>query len=308
MSFLTVRGRDSAEAMDLVVKKLGPDAMILSTIAKDGFVEIVASSEATEQLAPVIEFRRWAKPKAEPKPAPEAAPQPEPQPEPSEKFADHLPSFMRARTTSVATVPVIRTTREQVLSARRVVLVGPLGAGKSHVALQLANERIDAMPDSVPNFAFIGSGSHSDGAYMTQKAWLLGEEVEFTTGEDRALPADDKAEIAVVSAGSKDMKSAAFSLAMADQSVAILVIPAGLRTELVEALATQWRGIAKGVMLTSGPGMPVVEADLEAVKKTGLPLLWTARRDRLIGGLGTGPTYPSITDFQSRLEATGELI
>lgn len=297
MSVLTIRGRDSAEAMELVVAKLGSDAMILSTMAKDGFVEIKATSELEADAEPLA------------KPTPSmAASRPETGVSGEADFASHLPQFMQTRKITVAPVPVSRATREQVMDARRIVLVGPIGAGKSHVALQLASERIDTTPDSIPSFAFIGSGSHCDGAYMKQKAWLLGEEVDFADGGPRPLPAEGGVEIAVVSARSDNAKSYACSLGMVEQSLAVLVVPAGLRADLVEALATQWRGIAKGVILTAGPGIPVVDADVEAVEKTGLPLLWTAQRDRLVSGLSKGAGMPAPSENEPVLEETGERI
>ncbi len=45
MPVVTVRAADSATAMDEIIRRLGPDAMILSTRARDGQVEIVATDE-----------------------------------------------------------------------------------------------------------------------------------------------------------------------------------------------------------------------------------------------------------------------
>jgi flagellar biosynthesis GTPase FlhF len=46
MSTLTVKAMDSAAAMDEIVSKLGPDAVILSTTKIDGKVVMEASSGA----------------------------------------------------------------------------------------------------------------------------------------------------------------------------------------------------------------------------------------------------------------------
>lgn len=54
---ITIRAADSAKAMEEVVRRLGPDALILSSSRKDGQFEIVAmieeGSEAAEELAAV---------------------------------------------------------------------------------------------------------------------------------------------------------------------------------------------------------------------------------------------------------------
>ena len=45
MPELTIRAADSSLAMDEIQKKLGPDALILSTERRDGMIEIVATNE-----------------------------------------------------------------------------------------------------------------------------------------------------------------------------------------------------------------------------------------------------------------------
>ena len=45
MPELTIRAADSSLAMDEIEKKLGPDALILSTERRDGMIEIVATNE-----------------------------------------------------------------------------------------------------------------------------------------------------------------------------------------------------------------------------------------------------------------------
>lgn len=52
MSTITVTARDSAEAMEKVVKQLGQDALILSTTSRDGMCEIVACDPKDEPPRP----------------------------------------------------------------------------------------------------------------------------------------------------------------------------------------------------------------------------------------------------------------
>ena len=50
MPELTIRAADSSLAMDEIERKLGPDALILSTEKRDGLIEIVATNEP-DQIA-----------------------------------------------------------------------------------------------------------------------------------------------------------------------------------------------------------------------------------------------------------------
>lgn len=180
MSTMTFRARDNATALELVERRFGGDALILSTVYVDGRVEITATDEApppanSDAGAPARPRRRIdvtldedvvldAPEVAAPAAAIEAV---------AERDDDaHLPSFLRrtaprpfaavlddalqggaaAPAPAPAAVPdpapdadapaAARPTaaeqRAALLSASRIVLVGPCGAGKTQVALQLA--------------------------------------------------------------------------------------------------------------------------------------------------------------------------
>lgn len=55
MPTTTVRAADSAEAMDEVIARLGPDALILSTVKKNGMVEITATTDPVPPRLPKAE-------------------------------------------------------------------------------------------------------------------------------------------------------------------------------------------------------------------------------------------------------------
>ncbi|PWK60367.1 hypothetical protein [Roseicyclus mahoneyensis] len=303
MPVVTVRAADSATAMDEIIRRLGPDAMILSTRARDGQVEIMASDEAAPMPA------RAPRPELPADPHVDASPQanvPEPEaftvPGWAAGFAAHLaqaigtPSGLVATpdpAAPVATVPPgppigIAPVAAAILAAPRVVLVGPLGAGKSALALQIAEARLAAQPDgdsAVPGFVFCGTGSQCDGAYLSQKAWLLGAEMGFAAAETLLVATPDAPQIVVVSDLHPDPVAAARALMALDGAVCLLVLPAGLTAARVAGHGARWDGIASGAVLTLAPSDTALSEDADALAQSGLTHVWTSRRGKLIDGL-----------------------
>lgn len=62
MPTTTVRAADSAEAMDEVIARLGPDALILSTVKKNGMVEITATTDPVPPRLPKAERTKLEEP------------------------------------------------------------------------------------------------------------------------------------------------------------------------------------------------------------------------------------------------------
>ncbi len=276
MPVVTVRAEDSAAAMDEVIRRLGPDALILSTRARDGQVEIVASDEPP---APA--------PKARPEPAPVEAPIPAPGW--AAGFAAHLAQAMGTPEAAPASVGRAIGIAE-VLAAPRVVILGPLGAGKSGLALQLAAARLDAAEArgakaAPPGFVFCGSGSQSDGGYLSQKAWLVGAEMVFLAPDALPAPAPDAGQIVLLSDLHPDPVAAARALLALPVSVGLLAVPAGLRAERLAALAARWSGLAQGSVLTLAPTEDPAPEDTAPLAAAGIAPLWTSRRGKMIGGL-----------------------
>lgn len=333
MSVITVRAADSATAMDDVARRLGPDALILSTRSWNGQIEIVASDGrdvGAPVAAPVRAMsaapqpadqpddtadnagdaapqgvahgfaaylaravrpagRAGAAPETLAEPAPKPAPAPAPAPAPVAEAPAPAPR-------PAAPVHVIRPRGPGIgladlLCAPRVVLVGPLGAGKSGLAIQIARARADRTETDtdtpVPGFAFCGTGAYCDAAWLTQKAWLLGAETVVAFAAELPPPEDHAPDFVVVSDRHPDAVSAARQLKAADPATrVVLVLPAGLRADRAAAHAARWRGLADAAVLTLGTGEAVEEVDTAALRAAGLPAIAQSWRGDLMGGLG----------------------
>lgn len=309
MPVVTVRAEDSATAMDEVIRRLGPDALILSTRAREGQVEIVATDETP---APA--------PRARPAPV-SVVPTPDPKPQAApgwaEGFAAHLSRAIgdaQAAAPRKEPVAPMRPALDiaAVLAAPRVVLVGPVGAGKSALALQIAAARLDALEarggePGVPRFVFCGTGSQSDGGYLSQKSWLLGAEMIFAAPESPVLPAGGQGEVVILSDLHPDPVEAARKLCAEPGAVCLLVVPAGLRADRLEALAVRWQGLARGSVLTLSPGEEDTPEDVAPLVPAGLAPLWTSRRGKMIGGLiATGNRADAALWTSRRARHAGE--
>lgn len=300
MSTIIFRASDNATALELVERRFGGDALILSTVHIDGRVEITATDEApppanSDTGGPRVSRRRvdvmLDAPVAltPPEPAPQSADAALPrflrQPPPS-PFAAALET---ARQTPVPPPPAPRTDpallRADLLEAARIVLVGPCGAGKTQVALQLALLRRSRKPDVVPGFVFCGTGSRADGAVLAQKSHLLGMKTVFQTPADSAAPSAEASEIVLLSGRVQDAATQARGLSGAHDTRTLLVLPDGLHPERITRLGAQWREITTAVTIGHVAAADRAEAEAALSNEPALDLLWLSDPDALVDGL-----------------------
>lgn len=346
MSTITVRAPDSVTALELVQRRLGDDALILSNDWVDGQIEITASDEMpaprpdarSPQQRPLVDVlvddRDAADTRAAP-PTPTSPPELGPvaapaAASPQETRADmptasvvRLPKFMdkaRARpfgevlaeelrrTAPAATsAPTAQDLRARLLTAGRVILVGPAGAGKSQVALQLALMRRLSEPDLSVNFAFHGSGSQSDGAFLARKSHLLGMDTVFTAPGQLDAPTPRQMQVVVISGRAADPVALARDVAHDAGTETVLVLPAGLRPDRLARQSGMWADLSPGVILTQdGPALPRDEAD---ARDAGLIPLWEAAPERLIDGLRPigGDRIAPVADSADPVSSTAPL-
>lgn len=324
MSTMTFRARDNATAFELVERRFGGDALILSTVYVDGLVEITATDEAP----PPVNSAGVQRPKPgsridvnidaplSPEPvAPPAADTPAsglprfldraaPRP-----FAEVLREANEATGSSAPAAPIPKLSpgpaptpdktaprrdpallRAELLAASRIVLVGPCGAGKTQVALQLALLRQAQHPHSPATFVFCGTGSKADGAVLAQKSHLLGMKTVYRTPTDLNAPRGHGTEILLISGRAEAAQDAARDLLTASGTKALLVLSDGLRSDRMKRFGTRWQEVTSSAVLGHVDPADIADVDLTPVAEAGLDALWISAADTLVDGLHPTPS------------------
>lgn len=304
MSTMTFRARDNATALELVERRFGGDALILSTVYADGRVEITATDEAPPPAnldAQALGTKRRRidvvldddvsldatdeKIVAENAPLPTFQHRPPPR-----RFAEVMEETKQATSSLAgAAKPASAATalqrRADILGASRIVLVGPSGAGKTQVALQLALLCRARNPKARTRFVFCGTGSKADGAVLAQKSHLLGMTTAFKKPADLDAPAIGETEIVLLSGRTSDAVLQARGLQGAPSTQSLLVLPDGLRPQRIARLSDQWREITGSVTFGHVADADVAEAEIALSDQSGLELLWLSDPDALVDGL-----------------------
>ncbi|MEN8741297.1 MAG: hypothetical protein ABF308_16185 [Phaeobacter gallaeciensis] len=307
MSTMTFRARDNATALELVERRFGGDALILSTVYADGRVEITATDEmpppANSDTEAVGTSKRRidvlldeAVPLTSADEATEtteemALPAFRHRPAPR-RFAEILEEAKQGSDPQEPSDPEIHGSapapaplRAEILGAQRIVLVGPSGAGKTQVALQLALLRRAQSQEARTSFVFCGTGSKADGAVLAQKSHLLGMTTAFKNPADLEAPSTQGGEIVLLSGRVQDAVEEARGLLGAPGTKTLLVLPDGLRPERIARLGAQWREITTSVVFGHVEDADIPEAETALAAEDGLSLLWLSDPDALVDGL-----------------------
>ena len=253
MTTLTIRAADSAEALDEVMRRLGPDALILSTRQNRGMVEIVAGHAALRVTPPAADAGQRIAP-------PPAANRPE-------RFQTELNlALTRAHDGAEVLPPHL---------SGRVILVGPPGAGRSMLAARLAAAALRAPDSPRPVLVAPRPDLLTGPGPLAGWARLLGLSLHRPIWSDglpaRLAPADPGGlEILDLS----DMPAAAPDLlgplATLSDSQVWLVLPTGLHPALLARLGPPWAGIARLIVLTRADLCPPTPEDLGLAQSTGI--------------------------------------
>jgi len=209
------------------------------------------------------------------------------------KAAVPAPAAQEPDTTVLGRDPALL--RTALLAASRIVLVGPCGAGKTQVALQLALLRRGQNPHVPISFVFCGTGSKADGAVLAQKSHLLGMKTIFKKPADLDAPSCDGTEIVVISGRSTEAFDEARSLLAAADTKALLVLPDGMRPDRVARLGTQWREVTSWGAIGHVAPADMGDVDVASFAQSDVDLLWVSASDTLVGGLHTTPLKDSAS-------------
>lgn len=235
MTFVTVRAPDSQKAMEEVIRRLGPDAYILSTTQSGGMVEIRAAREpalaaSTPRFASVLAGIA-ARPSVPLPPAPDS---------PRVDLADLAGRLFRPE--SLADSP-----------PSRLILVGPPGAGKSMLAARLAAQILRGGDGRVPRLIVPLSGPR-----LTQdrlRGWarlmnLLPEQPHLPEALGLPDPNPWLPEIIDLSEVPDHAADLVAALGAANGAEVILCLPAGMHPARAARFCGLWQPFGATLCLT----------------------------------------------------------
>jgi hypothetical protein len=268
MTTVTIRAADSAQALDEVMRCLGPDAMILSTRQYKGQVEVIAALAG-------------APPPADPA-----------EPAPATGFSDHLLREL-AR-------PPVRSGVLPPRLPRRVVLVGPPGGGRSTLAARLAAESLRTPGAARPSLIAPRPDLLSAPGRLSAHARLLGlvpQRPVWKAGGPAHLasPAMDETQIIDLSDLPHLEPSQLTNLAHRADAAVWLVLPTGLHPIVLTQLCERFAGLASHVVLTRTDLCAPTSDDLDVPRQYGLSVSLLAGGGALMDAL-TAVVLPSLTD------------
>lgn len=265
MATMTIRAADSAQALDEVMRCLGPDALILSTRQHKGQVEIVAAP-AGGLPQPSL-------------PVPEAPPA-------AAGFSTHLLRRLAGGQTGVQVLPPHLP--------GRVVLAGPPGSGRSTLAARLAAEAlrtpgaarpslIAPRPDVLVAPGRLAGYARLMGLVPHRPVWPLEGAAPL------APPAADETQIVDLSDMPSPDPARLSGLCARPDSALWLVLPTGLHPDLLDRFCGQFAGMAGHVVLTRTDLCSPTTEDLETPRRHGLPVFLLAGGTGLLDALKPGP-------------------
>lgn len=275
MTTLTIRAADSTTALDEVQRRLGPDALILSTRHNRGMVEMVAGTAEA----------RKGQPPLPPQPGPRQPPAPAPA---VPDFPAQLARAMGDRDADIA-VPYLPPALRG-----RVVLVGPPGSGRSLLAARLAAAALRDGAGLRPVLIAPRPDLLTAAGPLAGWARLMGLDLQrpiWPQGLPRHLPPPDPDRLEIIDLSDMPLTSADPLAAWRDldQTQIWLVLPTGLHPDCHARICPALQGIVRLIVLTRADLCPPTADDLSLGATHGITPALIAEGTGLMDALSPLP-------------------
>lgn len=300
MNTMVFSADDAARALDEAVRRLGPDALILSTRQAGGRVEVTAA--APDAIDPAVETARAPAPFRSPEPlrGPEPIHSSEAPRAPAPFAAEFLRRIAAEPGAAVPGLPPLRVLPPDL--PPRIVLAGPPGAGRSMLAARLAAQSLRTQGAAAPRLIAPRSDLLVPPGRLSGWARLAGLQPERPVWPQNRitlppLPAPGETQIIDLSDLPAFPAEALPQLVACPGAALWLVLPAGLHPQAHDTLCPPFRGRATCIVLTRTDICPPTVDDLALGARHGIPIGLFAGSPGLLDALS--PALPDPEEGQA---------
>jgi len=291
MTTITIRAADSALALEEVLRRLGPDAMILSTRQNNGMVEVEASTGEEHHAA------RTATP------APVMTNGTQSQPRIGFRHRLHQ-EIARAETPAQVLPPYL---------PGRVILTGPPGSGRTMLAARLAAHALRAPGAAKPVLVAPRNDLLATSGRLSGWGRLMGltpHRPVWADGLPETMAPTDQRETQIIELSDMPQPdpAALARLARLPDTAVWLVLPTGLHPAMQDRICTAMADIARLIVLTRTDILPPTADDMTLAERFGLQVALLSGGTGLLDSLHPADTHRREIPTAVALQASTQSI